>query len=352
MNRGLRSIFIVLGGLFFLGFTFGQLQAHAASNDGDEPRAEELRNRFKGDDFSLGILLQTQGFYSFADNDFNGGRSWDLGSTRIDLRGTVDRNFTYRVRVYFLSQQQNIDARVGWRYSDNFEIIAGAFKPYTSRELDPSPGRIDFVRRARLVSAMMNTLETGVSALGQYGGLKYRIGIYNGDGVSGIASQNDNRFLYTARLSYDFEPLDGLSFETGVNGALNRSRQESVGNSGLTSLGDRILYGAYLKFDTDMFFGTAEYMKTHFDTVEFDNLTETITGGYATAGLRINEKNEVLGRWDFLEYDLSGRHSDMLVLGWNYYPTSVISFRLNVLTMLNGERQGQTGASGVFQFFF
>ncbi len=331
-----------------------------------EPLADELRGRFKSESFSLGILLQTQGSFSFEDTDFNGGRAWDLGSTRIDFRGTVDRNFTYRVRVYFLSQQQSIDARVGYRFSDNLQVVAGAFKPYLSRELDPSPANLDFVRRARMVGAMMNTLEIGASVLGETGALRYRFGMYNGSGVAGvtaIAEQNDNRFLYTGRLALVMEPSCGHGLELGVNGAYNGSRDEDVGNTGLTSRGGRVLYGVYASYDGPLLFGTAEFMQSRFDVAgagsgeedghaEIVAPEETITGMYTTLGVRVAERHALLVRWDYLGFDWRGDTSDRILLGWNYDPTTLVSFRVNALAGFSDHAGTQFGLSGVFQYHF
>jgi len=343
--------------------------AQGADEEGaghSEPLAEQLRDRFKSESFSLGILLQTQGSFSFEDTAFNGGRAWDLGSTRIDFRGTVDRNFTYRVRVYFLSQQQSIDARAGYRFSDNLQVIAGAFKPYLSRELDPSPANLDFVRRARLVGAMMNTLEIGASVLGETGPLRYRFGMYNGSGVAGvtaIAEQNDNRFLYTGRLAVVTEPSGGHGLELGVNAAYNGSRDEDVGNTGLTSRGGRILYGGYVSYDGPLFFGTAEFMQSRFDVAgagssdgeglaEMADPEETITGMYTTLGVRVAERHALLVRWDYLGFDWRGDTSDRILLGWNYDPTSLVSFRVNALADFSDHAGTQLGLSGVFQYHF
>ncbi len=323
-----------------------------AVSDYEEPKADMLREHLKSDAFSLGILIQATGAFSLEDTDFNGGRSWDLGSTRIDFRGTVDRDFTYRVRVYFLSQQQNIDARVGYRFSENFRIIAGAFKPYLSKELDPSPANLDFVNRARLVGAMMNTLEVGFSALGSYENLNYRFGIYNGSGVSGIAAQNDNRFLYTSRLSYLLQITDGHELEIGVNGAYNGSLDEDVGNTGLVSDGGRMTYGGFVEYDSDLFFGTIEYLQSRFDAVNFDLREEKINGMYATMGVVMNDRNEILVRWDHLDFNLNKAGSERILVGWNYFPTSLVSFRFNALADFNSTDNTQFGLNGVFQYHF
>ncbi len=345
-------LFAIFGLLFIYSPAAG---ADTKEESDSEPVAQELRERFKSESFSLGILLQTQTRYSFEDTDFNGGRAWDLGSTRIDFRGTVDRDFTYRVRVYFLSQQQSIDARVGYRFSDNHQVVAGAYKPFLSKELDPSPANLDFVRRARLVGAMMNTLEIGVSTLGNIGSFWYSFGMYNGSGVadvSAIAESNDNRFLYTGRLAWEIVSLDEHTLELGGNGAYNGSRDEDVGNTELISQGGRTLYGGYLSYDSDLIFGTIEFIRSQFDAAEFAGRLETIDGAYATLGVNLDPRNELLVRWDYLGFDIKGDESNRFLLGWNYCPTSLVSFRVNALADFSDQKGTQFGLESLFQYHF
>lgn len=349
MFRRLNYTLSALLLLFVLHTAMVQNPAVAAATD--EPLADDLRARFKGESFSLGILLQTQAYFSYRDSDFNGGRSWDLGSTRIDFRGTVDRDFTYRVRVYYLSQQQSIDARVGYRFSENTELVAGAFKPYLSRELDPSPGRTDFVRRARYVGAMMNSLEVGTSLLGKAGPVGYRLGIYNGTGVQGMRGNTDNRFLYTARAFTTYE-LNGSPLVIGASGALNQSPAARVGNTGLTSKANRYLYGAFADYRAEHFFVAAEWVQTFFDAPEYANRQETITGFHATIGYKVGRRHELLARWDYLSFDLHKNPRDRLLAGLNYYPTSLITFRLNVVFEPDPKAGSQAGVAAVFQYMF
>ncbi len=339
------AMFLLTCFLLLVGFSNPNAQEQ------EEPIADLLTERFKSEHFSIGFLLQSRGSASFRDNAFLGGHSYDLGSTRIDFRGTIDRDFTYRVRIYFLSQQQSIDARVGYRFNERTHFIAGAFKPFMSRELDPSPGRIDFVNRARLVGAMMNTLEIGVSLLGEAGDFKYRIGMYNGTGTRAITEQNDNRFLYTARLSWHKE-YGSNTFELGGNAAINQTRNELVGNTGLTSEKNRLLYGGYFLYRGDVIFSTTEFMQSRFDASDFDGMRESINGFYTTLGLILDNRNELLVRWDHLSFDLHDNLSERFILGWNYYPTSLVSFRLNLITEFGGDLPQQYGATGIFQFMF
>ncbi len=308
----------------------------------------DMEDRFKSEEFSVGLLLQSVGVFSLDNDNFNGGRQFELGATRLDIRGELPSNFMYRMQVDFRRNPSILDAQVGYRFSDQFRVVAGAFKPFLSADLDPSPANTDFINRARLVGSMMNSREIGVTALGESEGFNYRFGMYNGNGLQG---GNDNRFLYTARLGYTVPLENNGNVNFGLNGAINTSEGEQVGNTGLTSAGDRLTYGAFVKYDSDTFFGTIEFLQTDFELLG-SGLDETITGFYATVGNNITDQSQLLARWDHLSYDLTGIDSNRVVLGWNYQATQLVSFQLNGLLQFNDVVDNQAGISGNLQFHF
>lgn len=310
-----------------------------------EPLADQMKEKLKSKKFDVGILLQSLGHFSFSDDDFNG-NEFDLGATRLSFKGTVDNHFLYKLQMDFRSTPSIKDAQVGYAFSDNFQLIAGSFKPYLSIDLDPNPGVKDFINRARHVGVMMNSREIGLTALGEAGNFDYRVGMYNGTGLS---HSNDGKFFYTARLGYSF-PFENGSLKIGVNGAINQTEMESVGKSGLVSTGDRTLYGFFTQFDSKAIFGTIEFLQTSFEMLNTDE--ETITGFFATLGTHLSEKSDLLGRWDHLEYDLMDTQSELLTFGMNYQATSLIRFQVNVLTLLEESQDAKLGASANFQFQF
>lgn len=314
----------------------------------DEPLADRLTEMLKSDVFSVGILLQSEGVFSFDDDNFLGGRRFDMGATRLDFRGRVDQNFIYRLQLDFRRTTSVLDAQVGYLIGDNHRIIAGAYKPYLSRDLDPNPGATDFISRARQVRTMMNTREIGVTFVGQPDQWSYAFGVYNGTGLS---RQNDNRFMYTTRISYEFE-LEEAVMNVGFNGALNRTRFESVGNTGLISEQNRTLYGFYVDFTRDDLFGALEFLQTRFNPVGYGGDMETINGFYLTLGSNFTDRDQLLVRWDHLGFDLTGGVSDRFVMGWNHQATRLISFQANLIGQFDTGGDKYYGVAGVMQFQF
>lgn len=314
-----------------------------------EPLADRLSDMLKTDVFRLGLLLQSEAAFSFNDDFFNGGRNFDMGATRMDIRGVVDKQFTYRVQVDFRRQVSVMDAQVGYLFNNDHRVVAGAFKPYTSRDLDPNPGDTDFMNRARQVGAMMNSREIGVTFLGEPGNVSYRFGIYNG---TGLTRDNDNRFMYTGRLDYNFD-FNTTRLKVGLIGVLNQTRMARVGNTGLISEGDRLLYGAFIDLESGPVFVVFEYLQTKFDAFDFDGREETINGFYGTFGVNVSAKDQLLARWDYLGFDLADRQSDLITFGWNHQATRLISFQVNLLALLDDDIDDtQMGLSAVMQFQF
>lgn len=312
-----------------------------------EPLADRMRQDLKSEEFNVGILLQSFGNFSFTDDDFNGGNGFDIGATRLSFQGSVDNGFLYKMQMDFRRSVSILDAQVGYAFSDDFRIITGAFKPYLSIDLDPNPGNTDFINRARQVGAMMNPREIGITALGESGNFNYRIGMYNGNGLS---RTNDDGFLYTARLGY-LIPSDNSEFKIGLNAAVNQTEFERVGNSGLISTGDRVLYGFFAQYDSESLFGAFEFLQTQFDTPEPDT-KETITGFFATIGTHLTDRTDLLARWDHLEYDDLNRNSELLTFGLNHQATQLVSFQVNLLLLIPESDDTQVGLSGNFQFQF
>lgn len=306
-----------------------------------------LAEKLKTEEISLNLLAQSLGIFSFRDDDFQGGRTFELGSYRIGLRGTLNGRYYYRIQTELTNTPSILDAQVGYIFSDDFRIIAGQMKPFFTADLRYDPGSTDMINRVRLVRAMVQTREVGVAAVGESGDLKYRFAVYNGNGRA--AANSDNKFLYMLQLGYESQQENGL-WEFAVNAALNGTENETVGNTGQVSAGDRLMYGFYADYDSDTFFGTAEFLQSKFD-LAVSGLEQTINGMYVTLGNKVTEKDELLARWERIGLDLNDTNTDLLILGWNHYPAQYMQIQLN-LTGRFQDGEDQFGMSANFQFRF
>ncbi len=313
----------------------------------DEPLAEQLTERFKTEPLNLGLLVRTNGVFSFEDDSFLNGRQFGLSNARLRFRGTLDQGFTYDMQMEFNRQVSVFDLNVGYKFSDRAHLIAGAQKPDIGLDLRPGPGNTALISRARLIGTMLNSREIGVSLQGDLGSLDYTVSMFNGYGLS---TANDNNFMYLAKLGYTIQNESSRIY-LGGNSVLNTSENESVGNTGMVSEEDRLIYGAFIDYDSDTFFGAIEFLETTFDRVGQQH-DETITGFYVTAGYKVSERNEVLARWDHISYDVDdNRGSERVILGWNHYATSLVKLQLNFIAEFDDDDE-HFGLAGTFQFQF
>ena len=311
----------------------------------NEPLTNEMRDFLKGDAFNLDILLQSEGNFSFKDDNFLGGNGFGLGATRLQFSGNVDSGYSYEMELELRNSPAVNDAFIGYRSSDSFGIKAGMQKPDIGLDLMPGPGKTDFINRARLIGVILESREVGVSASGQFDQFDYMVSVFNGTGRS---LSNDDNFMYAAKGAFTIDQSNGGQFYIGVNGALNGTVGENVG--GLNSEGDRLIYGAFADYESDTWFGAAEVLITSFESVQLPE-EETITGAYLTVGNNVTEKDQLLARWDHIGYNETDFTSNLFIFGWNHQATSVISLQINALAQFE-DNQEFFGLSGNFQYEF
>jgi len=331
--------------MIFLSFTLF-LSISALQAQDQEPLTSEMQNLLKSEPFNVGILLQSTANFSLSDDGFNGGRQFGLGATRLRFGGSVDSGFDYVLQMDFRRTTSVIDAAVGYRSSDQFYLRAGLQKPDIGLDLAPNPGQTDFINRARLIGLMLNTREIGVSASGNFDNFDYNVAIFNGTGYS---LNNDDRFMYLAKIGYDVDMDNNRSLYLGANGALNTTQNEGI-TGNLFSTGDRLIYGLYADYRSDSWFGAGELLMTTFESNQTTD-DETITGAYITIGNNVTENDQLLARWDHIGYNETDLISNLFILGWNHQATSVISFQVNALAQFE-DGDESFGLAGNFQFQF
>lgn len=311
----------------------------------NEPLTEGMRDMLKSEAFNVGLLLQSDATFTLQDDNFLGGNGFGLGATRLGFSGNLDEGFNYKMVLELRNSPSVIDAAIGYTSSEQLAILAGIQKPDIGLDLQPGPGKTDFINRARLIGAILSNREVGVSAQGRFDQFDYSVAIYNGTGRS---LTNDDEFMYAAKGAFTIETDDGGRFYIGVNGAINGS-ERSI--NGLTTDGDRLIYGAFADYRSDSWFGAFEVLLTSFDSVQLPE-EETITGAYITLGNNVTEKDQLLARWDYIGYEqLQDVDSSLFILGWNHQATSVISFQVNALAQFE-ENEEYFGLAGNFQYEF
>ncbi len=340
-----RSKKILTAILSFLLCSVGALTAQNAQAQENEPLADEMRNLLKSESFNVGLLLQSTADFTLQDDNFNGGNSFGLGATRLKINGNVDGGFNYNLQMDFRRSASVFDAAIGYRKSEGFGIKAGLQKPDIGLDLQPNPGNTDFINRARLIGTILDSRELGVSASGAFDNFDYTVSVFNGTGRS---LGNDDHFMFAAKGAFTIDLENDGTLYLGANGGLNGTENEPVGF--LTSQGDRLIYGAFLDYESDNWFGAAELLMSSFETNQLPN-DETISGAYVTVGNNVTEKDQLLARVDHISYSEADVSSNLFVLGWNHQATSVISLQVNALAQFD-DNEEYFGLSGSFQFQF
>jgi len=325
--------------------TLGTAQFQQLNAQDNEPLTEQMRDLLKSDAFNVGFLLQSEALFTLDENNILGEDGFGLGPTRLRFDGQSDGGFAYEMDLELRRSPSLWDASIYYKSSEEFEIEAGMHKADIGLDLQPGPGKIDFIDRARLINVMTNRREVGISARGQFDQFDYTVGVYNGTGRN---LNNDGNLMYLLKAGYTLEFDNGGELYVVANGAYNGTVGESIGN--LTTEGDRLVYGGYIDYESDSWFGAAELLMTSFDSIQLTD-EETITGAYITLGNKVTEKDELLARWDYIGYDQLGSDSSLYILGWNHQFTTVMSFQLNALAQFEGNEE-YFGLQGNLQYEF
>jgi len=312
-----------------------------------EPLTDQMRDILKSDPFNVSFLLQSTANITLKDDDFNAGNGFGLGATRLKFSGNVDGGYNYNLQMDFRRNPSVFNAAIGYRASEGFGIKAGMQKPDIGLDLQPSPGKTVFINRARLVGEILNSREVGISASGQIDPFDYTVSLFNGTGRS---LTNDDNVMFAAKGAFTIDLENNGFLYFGANGAINGTEGEQVGRLGQFSQGDRLIYGAFVDYESDTWFGAAELLMTTYESNQVPD-DETITGAYLTVGNNVTEKNQLLARWDHIGYNETDYKSNLFVFGWNHQATSVISFQVNALGQFD-DGEEFFGLTGNFQYQF
>lgn len=285
----------------------------------------------------MGILFQVVGDFQI-ERSFSGNNGFNISNMRLILSGELDEGFGYLFNTNFTSSLSILDAKAYYGISPAFTVDVGLFKAPFSKEYLTGAGAIDFVNRAQVVSALAVKRQIGVQVHGglHENTLSYSAGIFNGNGYADNNNDN-NRFMYAGRImvipKLGQGDGDACRLEIGLNSAFSEDKNISVVGGALPQFtGERILLGGDISWVYKNISLSAEAI---YARLKYDDTTGRHTkdpyGYHATAGYMIADNSQILVRWDSFIPDGISDNSDLIIFGYNLWPTKVIELQANYI---------------------
>jgi phosphate-selective porin OprO/OprP len=183
--------------------------------------------------------------------------AFDLRRVRADLRGTVYRDFDFRVNLDYAGNRVDVlDAYLDARFAPALQLRVGKFKEPVGLERLQSVFILTFAERG-FPTALAPNRDVGAQLHGSVGGnlIAYAVGVFNGvpDGGSGDQDESDSKDLSGRVFVHPFarggiEALKGLG--VGVAGTLGKHRG-SPAATGLPTLRTTLGRSTFLRYNAD-----------------------------------------------------------------------------------------------------
>jgi hypothetical protein len=228
-----------------------------------------------------------------------------------------------------------LDGRLTFRATHWFLVDAGQFKAPFSQEFLTAASDIDFVNRSQVVTVLAPGRQIGLQARGQAEERRwgYGIGVFNGNGIG--TNGNDSGGVMGAariggRLGGDDRPFSfGLSVAASDDKAANLGA--TIGGEPLIRdfEGTRLLAGADARWTPSEYLVAAELIYGDIDPAMGDALD--VWGYHVTVGRAIGSRSQVLARFDQFGTDTLNLDSDLILLGYNLWPSSATEVQANVV---------------------
>lgn len=313
----------ILGCILALTGTF-TLEVSAQDNSETE-RIEALRDMIKSESFNVSGLIHARAIFNF---DENGDRFFRVPHARIKINGKLDGGFSYNIYLDAAASSTVVDALVGYKVSENFNIDVGIQKPGVSYEFMTAPHKVDFVTRSTVVATLTTHRDIGVRFHGGLtDALNYSFGVYNGNGYG---ANDNNKFFYAGRLDYD-SSLEGGSFIVGVNASYGEHENRNLSSNLLPIQGDRITYGGDFRYENSSIILASEVLGAKLDYAGFTE-SDNVFGFHVTGGYKVSENNQLMLRYDSFNSDLlPAAEQDKIVAGFTRSITVNTGFKVNYL---------------------
>lgn len=315
-----------------LAAAFMAVPAPSAAQDEPEPLLDQARDVFQTDALTLGFLLQ-----AVFDPGIDGGvpARARVANARIRLQGMLDGGFGYRLQTNHATTSTLLDAEVSWSPGPELTVSAGRFKTPFSRELLTYAGSTDFVNRSRVVTALAPNRQVGFQLAVELTDMVS----WSAGGFTGPTSQTaDESLLGVVRL-------EGSGIELGegtlaVAAHFAGGREDAIGarQLGAAFSGDGILYGVDARYESGALMFAGEYVRGEWEP-DFGLPDVDSDGLYLTAGYMLSENRQALLRWDRFAAPGQAEADDILVFGFNAWPTGATEIQVNWLLPLKDSNE-------------
>ena len=300
----------------------------------DEPLIEKLKKDFNKEYLSIGALLQVVADFQ-PERSFDGNNGFNISNFRWRVHGKLDKNFGYSLQTSFTGTPTMLDAFITYQFSPIFQLKTGLFKAPFSKEFLISTSDIDLVNRSQVVSSLNPGRQIGIQLNGWLSNklFYYAVGVFNGNHFYFNSNDND-QFLYAARLAI-FPELSSTAnqLEVGINAAVSNDYRATIPGVYNSFEGKRSLVGADVRLTIDGFLLAGEAIFASLDPDLGNKINPQ--GFHVTGGYMMSSNSQVLVRFDTFQTDQSPNASDLLIFGYNLWPSKVAEFQANYIMDLD-----------------
>lgn len=310
-----------LTGAIVLATTLALAVGPASAQQSDEPILDQVQQLFSSEGMSLGFLLQGVVDPGIDDDPAR----VTVPNARLRLYGQLDGGFGYKLQTNHAGATTLLDAQVTWSPGPDLTIAAGRFKAPFSREFLVYGGAIDFVNRSRVVSRLAPNRQMGV----QLGGQLDQVFSWAVGGFTGANnSTSDESLIGVVRLGGSGIEVGDGTLDVGANFAGGREDAIGARQLGPAFSGEGLLYGADARFVSGPLMLAGEYIRGEWEP-DFGVTEVESDGFYITAGYMVREMRQILVRWDRFEAPGALEADDVLIFGFNAWPTSATEIQVN-----------------------
>lgn len=296
---------------------------------------------------------------------------FDLYDAHVSLGGEIGIVFEYYVRGAFDTDDNTLrllDARADLPFIPEAGVGFGLFRPAFGLEALEDEGDFTFLRRSQASEAIAPGRQVGAELFGEAleGRLTYGAGISNGNGTT--LENDDNRFLYSARVQFNsigpIEFYEDLVVQVGASIAYSEDDAAELGpglvaspdesdllSGESTYSGERLLWSAdaYLSYRGITL--TGEYLRGDYEPADPEEGFEELDayGGYVELSYSTWGALQGVVRYDGFS-PAEGENRDFLIFGVNVYPGYYAKLGVQYAVDLHDSPPAPTVAGNQFIF--